>query len=104
MIKIIINGLEWTVCLVDKTHPKLADENGMPDAYGITVFRDCEIYIDCWLQEELFKQTTTHELVHALAFSYGEDLDRANEEDFCNFVGAHFDELKTLRKAVLKAL
>lgn len=101
---VTINGLEWTVYLVDKTHPQLTDENGKQDAYGITLFRECEIYIDCGLPKALLRQTITHELIHALRFSYGVELNMASEEAFCDFIGAHFDELKTRRKAILKSL
>ena len=45
-----------------------------------------------------------HELVHALRFSYGESLDLENEEKICDFIAAHFDELKRLRKEILKAV
>lgn len=100
MKKIKINGLEWKVYLVDQNHPKLADKN----AYGITYFRECEIYIDSELPAPLLKQIVIHELVHAIAFSYGVVLVGAAEEGFCDFVAAHFDEIKTLRKAILKAL
>ena len=100
MKKIKINGLEWKVFLVDQSHPKLNGEN----AYGITHFRECEIYIDSELPEALLKQITTHELVHAVAFAYGVGLGTATEEEFCNFAAAHFDEIKTLRKAILKSI
>lgn len=100
MKKIKINELEWKVFLVDQNHPKLADEN----AYGITHFRECEIYIDSELSPPLFKQIVTHELVHAVAFSYGVELVDATEEGICDFTAAHFDEIKTLRKAILKCI
>lgn len=100
----IINGFAWNVFFVDKTHPELIDENGEQDAYGITLFREGEIYIDSELPDGLMRKTIVHELMHAIAFSYGVDLECASEETICDFVGAHFDELKTLRKAVLKAL
>lgn len=101
---ITINGFKWNVHLVDSTYPKLVGEDGVQNAYGITFFREGEIYIDADLSDGLMKKTVLHELTHALAFSYGESIDLENEERICDFIGAHFDELKTLRKAVLKAL
>jgi len=80
------------------------DDSGTQDAYGVAHFRTCEIYIDSGLPRALMRQTVTHELVHALRFSYGESLDLESEEKICDFIAAHFDELKSLRKAVLKAL
>lgn len=99
-----INGIEWTVYFVDKLHSALVDDNGEQDAYGITRYRLCEIFIDNGLHGDLFKQVATHELVHALAFSYGECIDLENEEKICDFIAAHFDELKRLRKEILKAV
>lgn len=98
--KININGLEWKIFWVDQSHPKLDGEN----AYGITHFRECEIYIDSELAAPLLKQIIIHELVHAIAFSYGVELVDATEERFCDFTAAHFDELKKLRKAILKSI
>ncbi|MDE7362955.1 MAG: hypothetical protein K2N38_13590 [Oscillospiraceae bacterium] len=101
---ITINGMEWAVHFVGKSHSALTDDSGTQDAYGVTLFRTGEIYIDSGLPKELMRQTVTHELVHALRFSYGECIDFESEEKICDFIAAHFDELKTLRKAVLKAL
>ncbi len=101
---VTINGMEWSVYFVDKSYPALTDDSGTQDAYGVAHFRTCDIYIDCGLPKELMRQTVMHELVHALRFSYGESIDLESEEKICDFIAAHFDELKSLRKAVLKAL
>lgn len=98
-----INGMAWAVFFVDKSHSALTDDNGTQDTYGVTFFRTCEIYIDRGLPKELMRQTVTHELVHALRFSYGKCIDLENEEKIGDFIAAHFDELKRLRKAILKA-
>ena len=103
MTDLKINGLEWKFFLVDGNDPKLADDNGGEPAYGITYFRDCEIYVDRTLQKPLVSKTITHEFVHAVAFSYGVDLDSLQEEEICDFVGAHFDELLKLRNTIYSA-
>lgn len=100
---ITINGLVWQVFFVEKGHSELADDNGGQPAYGIALFRKCNIFIDRGLPRQLLKQTLTHELVHAIAFSYGTNIDLENEEKICDFIAAHFDELKTLRKTILKS-
>lgn len=102
-IAIEINGIKWRVFIVDSTHKELVGEDGKQDAYGITMFRECEIYIDGGVAPSLFKQIVTHELVHAIAFSYGESIELEGEENICNFIAAHFDELKQHRKSILKA-
>ena len=100
MITININGLKWNIFFMSPTHPKLSDA----DAYGITHFRECEIYIDDGLPAGHKRQIITHELVHALAFSYCESIDMENEETICGFIAAHLDELKSLQKTVLKSI
>ncbi len=104
MSKITINGIEWAVYFVDKSHSALTDDTGEQDAYGVAHYRTCEIYIDSGLPKELIRQVVTHELVHALRFSYGESLELENEEKICDFIAAHFDEFKRLRKKILKAV
>ena len=101
---ITINGMEWGVFFVEKTHPALTDDSNEQDIFGITFYRTNEIYIDCGLPKELLRQTITHELVHAVRFSYGESLDLEDEEKICNFIGAHFDEIKANRKAILESI
>lgn len=104
MTKIEINGIEWKVFIVDCKHELLVDENGEQSAYGITCFRNSEIYIDGGLAPEVFKQVLVHELVHAIAFSYCTDINMVGEEEVCDFISAHFNELKSFRKAVLKSI
>lgn len=102
--KITINGVEWSVFFVDKGHTELVGDDGEQNAYGITCCRECEIYIDDGLPADHKRQVITHELVHALAFAYREDIELGAEEKVCDFIAAHFDELKRLRKKLLKAI
>lgn len=101
---ITINGFAWNVFFVDKTHPELTDEDGDQNAYGIALLRECEIYIDDSLPKGLMQRTVTHELVHAIAFTYSVDLDKADEEQICDFIAIHFEEIKACRKAILKSV
>lgn len=102
--KITINGVAWSMFFVDKTHAELVDDNGEQAAYGITLPRECEIYIDGELPQDLMRQIITHELLHAFAFSYRESIELETEEKVCDFISAHFDELKACRKAILKSI
>lgn len=99
-----INGFKWKVHFVPEDHDELCDTNGTPSWNGITLWEKCEIYIDDALPKGLMEKIVTHELVHAIAFSYDIDLDDADEEKICDFIGTYFNKLKSLRKAVLKAL
>lgn len=102
-MKITINNVEWRVFFVDKTHTELVDDNGEQVSYGVACLRECEIYIDRELSKDYMRQIITHELMHAFAFSYRESIEQESEEKICDFIAAHFDELKRLRKAILKA-
>lgn len=104
MTTITINGVKWKVFAVDSNHERLVDEKGNQNAYGITLFRNSEIYIDGGLAPEVFKQVLVHELIHAIAFSYCTDINMIGEEEICDFIAAHFNEIKSLRKAVLKSI
>ncbi len=95
-----INGLKWKIFFVASESPKLTDEDNKRNILGITYFRECEIYIDKSLNKPLRRQTVIHELVHALLFSYGIDIEGATEENVCDLIGAHLDELVKLKEAI----
>lgn len=95
-----INGLKWKVYFVKSSSPKLADDDNNTSFLGVAYRKDCEIYIDKSLNKPLRKQTVIHELVHALLFSYGIDIEGATEENVCDFIGAHLDELVRLKEAI----
>ena len=100
MKQIKINGLKWKIFFVASESPKLTDEDNKRNILGITYFRECEIYIDKSLSKPLRKQTVIHELVHALLFSYGINAEGATEEEICDLIGAHLDELVKLKEAI----
>ena len=100
MKQIKINGLKWKIFFVASESPKLTDEDNKKNILGITYFRECEIYIDKSLSKPLRKQTVIHELVHALLFSYGINAEGATEEEICDLIGAHLDELVKLKEAI----
>ena len=95
-----INGLKWKVHFVKSSSPKLANDNNSESFLGVAYCKKCEIYIDKSLSKPLRKQTVIHELVHALLFSYGIDIEGATEENVCDFIGAHLDELVRLKEAI----
>ncbi len=101
MITIIINGFEWKVRFVSETHDELTDENGQPSLNGVTLLRKCEIYIDGDLPKGVMEKIVTHELVHAIAYSYDIDLDNVDEEKMCDFIGTYFDAIKLYRGIIL---
>lgn len=101
MITIIINGFEWKVHFVSESHDELCDDNGQPALDGVTLLRKCEIYINGDLPKGLMDKIVTHELVHAIAYSYNVDLDNVDEEKMCDFIGTYFDVIKLYRGIIL---
>ncbi len=104
MITIIINGFEWKVHFVSQNHDELTDDNGKPSLYGVALMRECEIYIDGDLPKGLMEKIVTHELVHAVAYSYDVDLDNVDEEKMCDFIWTYFDAIKLYRDIVLEKI
>lgn len=104
MITLIINGFEWKVHFVSATHEELTDENGLPTLDGVTLLHKCEIYIEGNLPKGLMEKIITHELVHAIAYSYDIDLENVDEEKMCDFIGTYFETLKTYRDVILSKI
>lgn len=104
MITLYINGFEWKVRFVSEAHEELTDENGQPSLDGVTLLRKCEIYIDGDLPKGRMEKIVTHELVHAIAYSYDIDLENVDEEKMCDFIGTYFDVLKLNRDIILSKI
>ncbi|MCM1060939.1 MAG: hypothetical protein NC452_11700 [Eubacterium sp.] len=84
-------------------HKKLELED--VQCMGVTYFSELQIYIDKNLSMELMRQTVIHELIHAFLFSYGIHVECGNskdtEEAFCDFCGAHFDNLQKIVNKII---
>lgn len=92
-MKFKANGLIWEVHTVQREDEKLKLKGD--ECLGITYFRDLQIFIDCSLSKELFRQTVIHELIHAFSFSFGVHLvaNEKTEESVCDFMGSHLDKI-----------
>ncbi len=92
-VKFKVNGLTWEVQSVQRNNDKLKVNND--ECLGVTYYKDLQIFLDCSLSKELFRQTVIHELVHAFAFSFGVHLvaNEKTEEPVCDFMGSHLDEI-----------
>lgn len=101
MITMDINGFEWKVQFVEENHEALVNETGEPAAFGITLLQKGEIYIESDLPKGLAEKIVTHEVVHAIAFSYGIDLDLVDEEKICDFIGTYFNVIQYWRSVIL---
>lgn len=81
-----INGVKWSVRLVDREHKKLFLDGVR--CLGVTYFDKRRGYIDKELSCKEFKKTAVHELTHA--YLYACDIDLKNpgekiEEILCGF-------------------
>lgn len=92
-MKFRANGLIWEVRSVQRNNEKLKVNND--ECLGVTDYRDLQIFLDCSLPKELFRQTVIHELVHVYTFSFGIHLvaNEKTEESVCDFMGSHLDEI-----------
>lgn len=102
-MKFKANGLTWEVQSVQRDNEKLK-LNGN-ECLGITYYKDLQIFLDCSLSKELFRQTVIHELVHAFAFSFGVHLvaNAKTEEPVCDFMGSHLDEIYMAANKIMAA-
>lgn len=93
--------MTWEVLSVQRNNEKLKLNNN--ECLGITRYQDLQIFIDCSLSKELFRQTVIHELVHAFSFSFGVHImaNEDTEEPVCDFVASHLDKLYTITNKIM---
>ena len=108
-----IGNLDWKVKLVDDKNKYLYDINANPKesntsdaAMGMCYKNLCQIFISNNMTSGNMKRTITHELTHAILYTYGllaskNDLD---EEEICNFMEIHLEEIRKLRNYCCKEL
>lgn len=98
-----IGSLKWVVSYVPSDNEGLKCDSG-EQAFGMTYYKTCHIYIDNTLQSALIRSTVIHELVHAVAFSYGIHLiaNEETEESVADFFGTFGDEIIHLADQIMK--
>ena len=99
-----INGLPWKLLDLEQDDKRLIVKGDNP-CFGVTCFRDLEIWMDGTQPKELYRQTLIHELIHAFTFSFGVHLvaNEDTEESVCDFMGAHMDEIMRLVNRAFKS-
>lgn len=102
-VKFKANGLIWEVQSVQRDNEKLKVKGA--ECLGVTYYKDLQIFLDCTLPKELFRQTVIHELIHAFSFSFGVHLvaNGKTEEPVCDFMGSHLDEIYTTTNKIMAA-
>lgn len=99
MIK--INGVKWRVLLVPPFHPGLY-KNGNIFALGCCDFSSQIIYISKDVRHKHLKKVICHELVHAIVFSYGIEMDAESEEIMANLIASHGQEILDMADKIIK--
>lgn len=87
-----INGRDWEILLVSPFHPMLKRSDGN---YALGVCDDYEsaIYITEDVKWEYLKKILSHELTHAVMFSYNIDLTFEQEEAFADLLATYGQEI-----------
>lgn len=98
MIK--INGIRWRLVKVSPSNPALRMPNDSL-ALGCCDTDSHTIYIDKKLQDRELKEVLTHEITHAIIYSYGIELTTKEEETIVSIISSHGTEIA---KLVQKAL
>lgn len=87
MIGFSINGYEWAVQFVPPNSPYLLMENGY--TVGCTDLRTQTVYLSDELDGVFLYAVLSHEICHAMIYSYGYDMSISEEECFCQILENH---------------
>lgn len=108
-----IGNLSWNINVVDECNKYLYDlsadckeSNTNDAAMGMCYKNLCSIFISKDMSKGNFKRTIIHELTHAVLYTYGflASRNELDEEEMCNFMEIHLDEIKRLSSYCYKAL
>lgn len=91
-IKININNIDYIFKIVEWNDERLKMEDG-DFHFGVTNFKDKEIYIANNLSEQTKRTTIIHEITHAFIDSFGMLQIDWNDEIVADFISAHLDNI-----------
>lgn len=88
--KLIINNLEYEVCLIDRDSPNFIATDGVIRYYGAISNELGKIYISSSLKSGLLLRTIICEVTHAYLYAYGfVDIDYYSEYELRNFIASY---------------
>lgn len=108
-----IGNLTWKINLVNERNRNLYDLYADPKesdtrdaAMGMCYKNLCSIFISNDMTDQNMKRTITHELTHAILYTYGllASRNELDEEEICNFMEIHLDEIRRLSSYCFKKL
>ena len=91
-MEVKLNTFNYKIKIVDRDYEGLL----MPDGYyrfGVTNFKDKEIYIANNLKDKTMANTLIHELTHAFIDSYGFLQVEWNDEIVADFVATYLEKI-----------
>ena len=98
-----INNYEYKIRIVKWNDRNLMMEDGKYH-FGVTNFKDKEIYIANNLKAEAFMNTMIHELIHAYIDSYGLLQIKWDDEIVADFVSTYLENIGNTLEEISKKL
>lgn len=95
-----INGITWNVRLVNAYSSMLLDQNYNLFTLGACDVKTKTIYIADDLDDYMTWKVLCHEIVHAIIFSYGIQLESLEEEIVADIIATHGEEIIELTNKI----
>lgn len=96
-----LNDIIWNIEFVKSADARLII-NGA-HTLGVTYYEDQSIYIVHKLPADIFMRVFTHEITHAVIWSYLLTTPtKFTEEDVCNLVAQYFDVISDARNKMME--
>lgn len=90
-MEIFINGIRWVVLIVKQSDTRLLMPTGW--TIGVTNVVDHTICISEGLSNEMLYKCISHEICHAIIFSYGLEMSIPDEECLCQIMENFSDDV-----------
>ena len=98
-----INGINWNLIFVNNSSPNLLRSDGTT-SLAVTDWNRKSIFVSLAPKGAYLRRIITHEITHAICFSYGITLSLEQEERLCDFVATYGDEIFEIVDIVLGAV
>ncbi len=97
-----INGIDWNLIFVNGASTDLLRSDGTI-SLAVTDWNRRSIFVSTAPKGAYLRRIITHEICHAICFSYDIELPLEQEEILCDFVATYGDEVFSIVDMVLSA-
>lgn len=97
-----INGIDWNLIFVNGASSHLLRSDGTI-SLAVTDWNSRSIFVSTAPKWAYLRRIITHEICHAICFSYDIELPLEQEEILCDFVATYGDEVFSIVDMVLSA-